>query len=187
MLSDSECEVLFRAARMSIACALTRVPPPPPGEIPESLCQKAGVFVTLFLAGELRGCIGFIEPVASIYETVCEAAVRAAIEDFRFDPVRSEEAIALALEISVLSPMRRVHDLGEIEIGKHGLLVQSDRHRGLLLPQVATEHGWDRDTFVKQTMIKAGLPPGRWNTPGIRFFVFSADIYHQDAHSPHHH
>jgi len=184
MLSDTDREVMFHAARLSITRALAGLPPLPAGnEVPDTLRREAGAFVTLLLARELRGCIGFIEPVASIYDTVCEAAARAATEDPRFDPVDPAEAANLAVEISVLSPMRRVSDVREIEIGTHGLLVQHGRHRGLLLPQVAAEYGWDRDTFIRQTMHKAGLSPTQWNHPDVRLYVFSADVYHQDAPS----
>jgi AmmeMemoRadiSam system protein A len=183
MLSDTECKLLFRAARMSIERAVSGSTEASREEIPQALTRKAGAFVTLLLGGELRGCIGFIEPLAPIYDTVCEAAARAATEDARSEPVRPAEATELAIEISILTPTRRLREVAEIEIGTHGLLVEYGKRRGLLLPQVAQEHGWDRGTFVRQTMHKAGLPPTMWNHPDVHLYVFSAEIYHEDSPS----
>jgi AmmeMemoRadiSam system protein A len=122
------------------------------------LSAKSGAFVTLHSAGTLRGCIGMPNSVAPLFETVQQCAISAATMDPRFPPVTLAELSEIQIEISVLSPMVPVADLNDIEVGVHGLLVQDEGHRGLLLPQVATEHHWDRETFIRQVFRKAGLP-----------------------------
>ena len=103
----------------------------------------------------------------------------AAFRDPRFPPLREDELADLEVEISVLSPMRRIKNAEEIQVGRHGLYLEQGSCRGLLLPQVASEYGWDRHTFLKQTCVKAGLPPDAWKDPDTRIFVFSADILHE--------
>jgi len=151
---------LLQLAHASIAAALRRsllehVSPSP------HLLEARGAFTTLHLEDRLRGCVGFVQPLRPLYQTVAETAVAAAFNDPRFDPVTDEEAPLLKIEISVLSPLRPI-TLSEIEIGRHGLVVTHHFQRGLLLPQVAVEHGWDRETFLAETCQKAGLPPDAW-------------------------
>jgi AmmeMemoRadiSam system protein A len=142
-----------------------------------NLLAERGVFVTLKKKGELRGCIGFIEPVAALYETVIHSAVYAASEDPRFPPVKSEELKDLDIEVSVLSPLQRIDDPGLVQVGKHGLVIARGGQRGLLLPQVAEENGWDRETFLNQACLKAGLPPDAWKK-GAEISVFEAIVFH---------
>jgi AmmeMemoRadiSam system protein A len=141
------------------------------------LTAPRGAFVTLTKKGALRGCIGFIEAVAPLYEVVRRSAVYAASEDPRFPAVAVSELRDLAVEISVLTPPRPIADPGLVRVGKHGLIAESAGRRGLLLPQVAVENGWDREEFLSQTCVKAGLPPDAWKK-GARISVFEAVVFH---------
>ncbi len=143
----------------------------------DNLKKKMGAFVSLHRKGNLRGCIGFIQPVKPLYEIVPEMAVSAAFQDPRFEPLREEELENLDIELSVLTPMKLLRDINEIEIGKHGLMIVKDHFSGLLLPQVASEYGWDRKTFLRQTCLKAGLPPDSWEQDDTDVYLFSADVF----------
>jgi AmmeMemoRadiSam system protein A len=125
----------------------------------------------------LRGCIGLIEAVKPLAETVQEMARSAAFGDPRFPPLTAQEFKDIDIEISVLTPFRQVKNVDEIQVGVHGLYLRNGSYRGLLLPQVATEHKWDRDTFLQQTCYKAGLPSLAWKDPKTEIYVFSADIF----------
>lgn len=145
-------------------------------EVPsEVLRQPAGAFVTLHTGGSLRGCIGYIEPKLPLLQTVAEGAQAAAFHDPRFPPLREEELDSLEVEISVLSPVFPL-EAGEVEIGKHGLLVTAEGRRGLLLPQVPVEHGWDREKFIEETCVKAGLPRTAWKE-GATLSAFTAQVF----------
>jgi AmmeMemoRadiSam system protein B/AmmeMemoRadiSam system protein A len=149
-------------------------PPPPANPV---MNEPRGGFVTLKKHGQLRGCIGYIEAIKPLIETVQEMANAAAFNDHRFSPVTAEEIPDLEIEISVLSPIETIDDVSLIEVGKHGIIITKGMNRGLLLPQVATEWGWDRETFLDQTCIKAGLPQGTWKETGTRIEIFSAEIF----------
>jgi AmmeMemoRadiSam system protein A len=136
--------------------------------------------VTLTTDGALRGCIGSIEPVAPLYLAVARSAVNAAFRDPRFLPLTAEEFANIRLEISVMGPIELVHELGEIAVGRDGLIVSRGPAAGLLLPQVATDYGWDRDTFLSQTCVKAGLPPNAWRSGGCRIEKFSAEVFGEE-------
>jgi len=142
-----------------------------------NLLADRGAFVTLRKRGELRGCIGFIEPVASLCETVIQTAIYAATEDTRFSPVRPEELSELEYEISVLTPLKQIDNPRRVQVGKHGLVIAMGKNRGLLLPQVPVENNWDRETFLCQACIKAGLPPDAWKK-GAEISVFEAIVFH---------
>jgi AmmeMemoRadiSam system protein A len=139
------------------------------------LDEKRGAFTTLHLHGQLRGCVGYVFPIHSLYRTVAETAVAAALNDIRFSPVTREDAPLLKIEISVLSPVRPILP-EQIEIGRHGLVVTYATRRGLLLPQVPVEHGWDRLTFLDQTCVKAGSPPDAWQR-GAVIEAFTAEVF----------
>lgn len=143
--------------------------------VPPHLTEPRGAFTTLYLRGELRGCVGHVYPIDSLHRTVAETARAAAFEDTRFWPVTLDEAAELEISLSVLSPLRPVQP-EQVEVGRHGLLVSLHQHRGLLLPQVPIEHGWDRITFLEQTCRKAGLPPDAWQT-GAQIEVFTAEVF----------
>ncbi len=142
------------------------------------LAGPRGAFVTLRKAGELRGCIGYTEPAAPLGRTVIQAAVLAASEDPRFPPVGAAELEAIRIEISVLTPPREIARAREVRVGTHGLIVERDGRKGLLLPQVPVENGWDRETFLEQASLKAGLPPDAWRR-GARLSVFEAIVFRE--------
>jgi len=144
-------------------------------ENPNFLAKK-GAFVTLKRKGFLRGCIGYIEPVAPLYQTVIQTSVYAACRDQRFPPVSPEELDDLEIEISVLSPLKKIHDPSLIRVGKHGLVISKGNKKGLLLPQVPVENNWSRETFLQQGCLKAGLPPNTWKS-GADIYIFEAIIF----------
>ena len=139
------------------------------------LAEARGVFTSLHLKGNLRGCVGFVLPVNSVYRAVAETARAAAFEDTRFYPVKIEEARHLEIELSILSLPQPVR-AEDIDVGRHGILISMAGRRGLLLPQVAVEHNWDRVTFLRQTCYKAGLPSDAWRT-GATIEVFTAEVF----------
>ena len=172
--SPEERKILLQLAHASIDSrfAGTKLDLTPPNE---HLAERRGAFTTLHLQGELRGCIGYVFPVATLYQTVAETAASAAFNDPRFYPVEAAEAPLLKIEISVLSPLSPVA-AEEVEIGKHGLVVTYRARRGLLLPQVPVELGWDRETFLSQTCIKAGVDPDAWKM-GAQLEAFVAEVF----------
>ncbi|MBN1996977.1 AmmeMemoRadiSam system protein A [candidate division KSB1 bacterium] len=139
--------------------------------------EKRGAFVTLHKNKELRGCIGYIHGIEPLLDTVIEMAIAAARRDPRFKPVETHELESIDIEISVLSPLQEISDPKNIVVGTHGLYIEHGAHSGLLLPQVATEHGWDRKTFLSYTCKKAGLKENAWSDEGIRIFIFTADVF----------
>ena len=141
-----------------------------------NLITEKGAFVTLKKNGLLRGCIGFIEPIFPLYETIIRAAIYAAVQDPRFRPVSREELKDLDLEISVLTPLKKINDPGLVRVGKHGLVISRGDKKGLLLPQVPVENNWSRETVLDQACIKADLPPDAWKK-GAEIFVFEAIVF----------
>ena len=194
MLTEEEKRALLSIARASIERALEVGPPGPGGsprhhpevdglrELTGCLAEPRGAFVTIKLKGLLRGCIGYIESPLPLARVVAEVALKAAIEDPRFPPLTPAEAEAMEVEVSVLSPLKPVADVGEIQVGVHGLVLELGRNRGLLLPQVALEYGWGRQTFLEHTARKAGLPPNAWEDPRAKIFLFSAEVIREGHH-----
>jgi len=141
------------------------------------LKENRGAFVTIQKKGQLRGCIGYIEGQGPLYKTIEEMAEAAAFRDPRFVPVTEKELPDLEIEISVLTPLKKITDVNEIQVGKHGIYIKQGWLSGLLLPQVATEYGWDRQTFLGHTCEKAGLPSNAWKDKNTDIYIFSADIF----------
>jgi len=141
------------------------------------LMRPAGAFCTLTISGELRGCVGFVEAVHPLLESVARASVKAALEDDRFPPVIVSELELIRIELSVLTAREEVRSPDEILIGRDGLILETASARGLLLPQVAIEHGWDADTFLVHLFRKCGVRPAPIDTPGIRVFRFGAEVF----------
>jgi len=141
----------------------------------ERLGDLRGAFTSLRLDGELRGCMGYLEAIHPLYRTVAETAICAAFFDPRFLPVTAEEARALQIQISVLTSPRPIL-ADEVVVGRHGLIVSAGRRRGLLLPQVAVEHGWEAEIFIEQTCLKAGLHPQAWRY-GAALEGFCAEVF----------
>jgi AmmeMemoRadiSam system protein A len=141
------------------------------------LKEMGAAFVTLTEHGRLRGCIGYIEPVAPLFQTVIQTAGLACLQDMRFEPVSPAELKDMDIEISVLSPLTKIDDPRRVRVGTHGLVIARGSQRGLLLPQVAVENSWDREEFLKQACLKAGLPADDWKK-GADIFIFEALIIH---------
>jgi len=180
LLNDNERNFLLGLARDVIATTASGETPDTPEYFSETLSANLGVFVTLHKSGELRGCIGFVEGIKPLQDAVIEMAQSAAFNDPRFAPVSSEEIDDLELEISVLSPIVELKDVDEIEIGKHGLIIEQGFYKGLLLPQVATENHWDRTEFLQHTCRKSGLPVDAWQDRKTKIYAFSAEIFSEN-------
>ncbi|KAF0245832.1 MAG: hypothetical protein FD180_1244 [Planctomycetota bacterium] len=179
MLSTAERSSLLAHARLAVReAAAGREPaaPAPPSDSP-SLAAAAGAFVTLHGSGRsLRGCIGYVEARRPLWVTVWDAARQAALDDPRFQPVNHAEVDTLAIEISVLGALQAA-DPASVRIGQHGIVLSRGPRRGLLLPQVAVEHGWDAERFLEAGCEKAGLPPNSWRDAGARIEVFTAEVF----------
>jgi AmmeMemoRadiSam system protein A len=177
-LTPAEKQELLKIARTSVETAVREKKLYSlPTDEPEALRTARGAFVTLKEHGDLRGCIGYITPVKPLAETVRDVAAYAALEDRRFRPVGASELGILEYEISVLSPLHKVEDINQIHVGQHGLLIREGEYEGVLLPQVPTEEGWNRDTFLEQVCVKAGLPEQAWKDDDADLFMFSALVF----------
>lgn len=180
-LTAKEKEVLLDIAKKAIEAEINHKEIPELIIDSENLKQKRGAFVTLKKGGQLRGCIGYIKAYKPLGETVQEMAIAAAFNDPRFPSLKSDELQYLTFEISVLSPFKRIKDVNEIEVGKHGLYIVRGCNSGLLLPQVAIEYEWDRETFLKETCHKAGLPLQAWMDEETEIYIFSAEYFGDTA------
>jgi AmmeMemoRadiSam system protein A len=175
MLTSGQRRALLALARSSIESQVNGSAPIAPG--PLELPDASGVFVTIKRRGQLRGCLGTLQNRAGLAAEVVRCAADSASEDPRFPPVSREELPELSLEISVLGPLESIDARPDaFTVGVHGLVAEQGFHRGLLLPQVATEWGWDGEQFLRQTCVKAGLPPDAWRR-GARFFRFGAEVF----------
>jgi AmmeMemoRadiSam system protein A len=161
-LTEDNQQLLLQIARNAVRSYLSGQPPHLPGVPGGMLTEPHGVFVSIHKGGQLRGCIGNVHPAGPLYRTAAECAIAAAVGDSRFMPLMMAELPEVDFEISVLSTMVRMRDFREIEVGTHGLLISKQDVHGLLLPQVATMYGWDRERFLQETCKKAGLSPDDW-------------------------
>lgn len=143
----------------------------------QTLKEPRGAFVSLHKEGMLRGCIGHLQADRPLHETIKDMAIAAAFEDPRFSPLSKKEFDQVDIEISVLTPFRKITDVNEIEVGKHGIYIVKGFYAGILLPQVATEYGWDRITFLEHTCNKAGLHKNAWKEKDAEIYIFSADVF----------
>jgi AmmeMemoRadiSam system protein A len=175
-LSTEEKEKLLAIARESITCHVKGEQVPVFDVKEENLLKCVGCFVTIKSDGKLRGCLGQFTSGKPLHMLVREMAVAAATRDPRFYPMRNEDLANFELEISVLSPLERIDSVDEIEVGKHGLYIEKNFYRGVLLPQVAVEYGWDRNTFLSQTCLKAGLGKDDWKDEA-EIYIFSAEVF----------
>ena len=171
---------LLKIARDVVEACCRGGKPPKPEVFSPTLNEPRGAFVTLHKDGKLRGCIGHIRAQKPLVETIVEMAEAAAFQDPRFPPVTTKELSQLEYEISVLTPLRRIKDVEEIQVGIHGIYMKRGPSSGLLLPQVATEWGWDRITFLEHTCSKAGLPEDAWKDKKTEIYIFSADVFSPD-------
>jgi len=177
MLSPETRAALLDLARATAAAVARGERPPAPGPAPAGTEAPGAAFVTVRVGGELRGCIGTFEPREPLWRTVAEMAAAAAARDPRFAPLAPRDLPGLTVDVSVLAPARRIHGPDEIELGRHGLEIHRGARRGLLLPQVASDHGLDRETFLAETCRKAGLPADAWREPDTEIWAFEAEVF----------
>ena len=179
MLTTEEKDELISIARAAVEARLSnRKPVKASRGGVLSRCQ--GVFATIRRKGELAGCIGYIQSDRPLGEVVPEVAVKAAFEDPRFAPLQPGDVDQISIELSLLSHLQRISTSAELQLGKHGLVIECGLHRGLLLPQVATEHGWDSETFIDSAFRKAGLSPASRDDPDSVMYVFTAEVVTSD-------
>lgn len=176
-LNAREKAVLLAIARTAIDSWVCSQQPYIEPREEKALNRRNGCFVTIKEQGRLRGCIGNFSSELPLFREVSEMAVASATKDPRFYPLKEEDLGEISLEISVLSPLHKIEDIGEIEVGRHGIYLEKGYYRGVLLPQVATEHGWDRETFLNQTCVKAGLPTEAWRAEDTEIYIFSAQVF----------
>lgn len=177
MLSEEEKYFLLSLARRTIESLVQGQTPGEEEFFSADLGKNTGVFVTLSINGNLRGCIGYVEGIHPLQNAVSEMAAAAAFEDPRFSRITADELPYLKIEISVLSPLVLIESIDEIEIGKHGLIIERGINKGLLLPQVAVENNWDREKFLEFTCLKAGLVASDWKKKDTKLHIFSAEIF----------
>ncbi len=177
--SDAKRELLSIARKTIKALLEGKSLPKPDYKFPV-FKEKRGAFVTLNKFNQLRGCIGYIYAFKPLEQTIIEMAQAAAFHDPRFPALEKNEFPDLEIEISVLSPIREIKDVEEIVVGTHGIIIERNGNSGLLLPQVATEYGWDRETFLEHTCQKAGLPGDCWKKQGTKIQIFSAEVFHEE-------
>jgi AmmeMemoRadiSam system protein B/AmmeMemoRadiSam system protein A len=175
-LTEEEKKELLNIARQTLTSYLKERKIPDFKITSPKLKERYGVFVTLEKHGQLRGCIGYIEGIKPLYEGVIDNAINAALRDPRFLPVSYNELKDIKIEITILSPLKRIKDLKEIQVGKHGLFIKKGIYQGLLLPQVAVEYNWDRETFLKHTCLKAGLDPESYQDKDTEIYIFEGLI-----------
>ena len=174
-LTRSEQKKLLALAREAIIGYIREGTIPQHDESKPSLQVQQGCFVSIRINGVLRGCIGSFVSEKPLYKLVQEMAISAATRDPRFYPMKQSDLVEFSIEISVLSPLEKISSPLEIKVGTHGIYIEKNSCRGVLLPQVAAEYNWDRDAFLSQTCLKAGLKPDDWKE-GADIYVFSAQI-----------
>lgn len=187
MYSEEDGKLAVRIARATIDGHVKHAEPPS-FEVPEIFKRKSGVFVTIttYPGDQLRGCIGYPEPVAPLIDALKDAAVSACSRDPRFPAVRESELNSLRVEVSLLTPPEEVKVkkprelVACVDVGRHGLIMERGWKRGLLLPQVPVEWGWDAEEFLGQTCMKAGLLPDSWLQEGTKCYKFEAEVFSED-------
>lgn len=180
MLTKEQKEKIIGIARETLNCYLSGKDLPPLRVEDPVLWEKRGVFVTLKKGEDLRGCIGYIQPVRPLCEAVREVAIQSATEDPRFPPVTYDELNEINIEISVLTVPKRVNP-EDIVLGRDGVIVKRGYRQGVFLPQVADETGWSKEEFMSNLCLhKAGLPPDSWKQPGTEIYTFQAEVFGEE-------
>jgi AmmeMemoRadiSam system protein B/AmmeMemoRadiSam system protein A len=182
-LSHDEKLTLLEVARDTLeCCAKGKKPELDSGEytLSQTLKEKRGVFVTLNKNGHLRGCIGHIQPEEQLFDAVIDNTINSSTNDGRFKPVSEDELSDIEIDISVLSPIKKISGAEKFITGKHGIIIRLGGMRAVFLPQVATEQGWDREETLAHLCNKAGLPSNAWKDEEMEFFVFTAEVFHED-------
>lgn len=177
LLSSTEKKVLLTIARQSIVSYVNGAEMCVVPREERRLNMKHGCFVTIKQHGKLRGCIGNFQSELPLFKEVSAIAVASASQDPRFYPLKKQDIDSISLEISVLSPLKKIEDIENIIVGTHGIYLEKGYYRGVLLPQVAVDHHWDRTTFLNQTCIKAGLPTTAWQESDADIYIFDAQIF----------
>ncbi len=177
MLKSKEKKILLDIAHKAIVAVVREEDTTPEPREEKALNTRSGCFVTIKQDDELRGCIGNFQSDLPLFKEVAEMAAASACKDPRFYPLQEDEINNISIDISVLSPLEKIDSIESIEIGTHGIYLEKGYYRGVLLPQVATEHNWDRETFLKQTCIKAGLPTDSWEAEETDIYIFSAEVF----------
>ena len=175
-LNESQKKRLLKIARESIETYLKEGKVTKFEEEDPLLTRKQGAFVTLTERGRLRGCIGSLIGEMPLHKTIAKMAIEAAFRDPRFSPLKKDELSKIHIEISVLSELKLIKDINKIEVGRDGILIRKGFYSGVLLPQVATEYHWDRNTFLEQTCYKAGLPRDAYKE-GAQIYIFTAQVF----------
>ena len=176
MLTENDGKVLLAIARTAIQHCVENKPYHCEPREEKALNKRSGCFVTIKKDGQLRGCIGNFQGREPLFKDVESMAIASATQDPRFPAMTPDDLANFNLEITVLSPLEKIEDTAIIEIGRHGIYIEQNFRRGVLLPQVAIEHGWDRNTFLEQTCSKAGLPKDAWRSPDSDIYIFSGQI-----------
>ena len=180
-ISDSEKIAILDVARSCIRCAVQGADAHVQREVLPREFPHAGVFVTLHVDGQLRGCIGSMDAESGFESALCYAAERATRHDYRFDPIHASELEKVEIEVTILEPMEPVSDTRNIVIGRHGIMLEAGTHRGLLLPQVATQRGWSVEDFLHALCQKASLSFSALKNPTTRLYRFEATCISQNA------
>jgi len=181
MLTDIQKQKLLNIARETLEYYLSGRELPPIEEDDPALQERRGVFVTLKKHGELRGCIGYIEGIEPLAKAVRDMAIQSATSDPRFPPVNYKDLKDIKIEISVLTPLKKIKDTGEIVLGRDGVIVKKGYRQGVFLPQVAEETGWSKEEFLSNLcMYKAGLPPDAWKKGDIEIYTFQAEVFSEE-------
>jgi AmmeMemoRadiSam system protein A len=175
-LTEEQEKSLLRLARLAITLHLQEETTPAMETNEAAFKQKRGAFVTLKVKDMLRGCIGYVIPHKSLFETIVDVAISSATKDIRFSPIRQDELHNTQIEISVLSQPKPIKDISEVEVGKHGIIVTRGLNRGLLLPQVPVEWGWDREEYLRHGCLKAGIEEDAWKKDA-QIEIFSAQVF----------
>ncbi len=179
LMTQKEKEELLGLARETIISTVNGQPMPVIEKPSKAQESQSGCFVTVKQNGQLRGCIGNFIGQKPLWLTVREMAVSASTRDPRFYPMKKADLENFTLEISVLSPLEKAASVDQIKVGTHGIYIVKGTYHGVLLPQVATEYGWDRDTFLRHTCMKAGLPENEWQKD-CDIYIFSAEIFGEE-------
>lgn len=183
-LTKDQQNALLQLARTTIAELLGMPGNAAPDVSDDIFREKCGAFVTLHISGRLRGCIGYIQGIKPLRDTIVDMAKASAFKDPRFPPLQKEEYDSIDIEISVLSPIETVSDVHDIKVGRDGLIISRGNNSGLLLPQVPVEQGWDLDEFLVNTCYKAGLPGVAWQQKGTKIEKFSAQVFGEKDREP---
>ncbi len=183
MLTENDGKTLIAIAREAIQHCVKNQPYHCQPREEKALNKRSGCFVTIKKNGQLRGCIGNFQGREPLFKDVVSMAVASATQDPRFSPMSCDELDHFNLEITVLSPLKKIEYISVIEIGEHGIYIEKNFHRGVLLPQVATDHGWDRETFLNQTCAKAGLPTDAWRSPDADIYIFTGQIISEEPNN----